>query len=124
MKELENCRKTLAACVSHVYDVVFPAMEEADKAVTKYGFASYMDMETSMLETTKQAMQMARKVKAMTTIVEEREDMDELLENFGPLINEILPSIQNALADSFSVEDFDDSGSDPTVSGLVRFITA
>lgn len=124
MKELENCRKTLAACVSHVYDVVFPAMEEADKAVTKYGFASYMDMETSMLETTKQAMQMARKVKAMTTIVEEREDMDELLENFGPLINEILPSIQNALADSFSVEDFDDSGSDPTVSGFVRFITA
>ncbi len=124
MKELENCRKTLAACVSHVYDVVFPAMEEVDKAVAKYGFTSYMDMETSMLEVTKLAMQMARKIKAMTTIEEEKEDMDELLENFGPLINETLPSIQNALVDSFSIEDFDNLGSDPTVSGLVRFIMA
>ena len=124
MKELENCRKTLAACVSHVYDVVFPAMEEVDKAVAKYGFTSYMDMETSMLEVTKLAMQMARKIKAMTTIEEEKEDMDELLENFGPLINETLPSIQNALVDSFSIEDFDNLGNDPTVSGLVRFIMA
>ena len=110
MNELENYRKTLATCVSHVYDVVFPAMEE--------------DMDTSMLEATKRAMQMARKIKAMTTIEEERGDMEELLENFGPLINEILPSIQNALVDSFSIEDFDNSGSDPSVSGLVRFITA
>lgn len=124
MNELENYRKALATCVSHVYDVVFPAMEEADKAVAKYGFTSYMDMETSMLEATKRAMQMARKIKAMTTIEEERGDMEELLENFGPLINEILPSIQNALVDSFSIEDFDNSGSDPSVSGLVRFITA
>ena len=67
---------------------------------------------------------MARKIKVMTTIEEEKGDMEELLENFGPLINEILPSIQNALVDSFSIEDFDNSGSDPSVSGLVRFITA
>ena len=60
----------------------------------------------------------------MTTIEEERKDMEELLENFGPLINEILPSIQNALVDNFSVEDFDNSGSDSAVSGLVRFIMA
>ena len=60
----------------------------------------------------------------MTTIEEERKDMEELLENFGPLINEILPSIQNALVDSFSVEDFDDLENDPAVSGLVKFITA
>ena len=124
MIELENYRKTLVACVNHVYNVVFPAMEEVDKAVAKYGFTSYMDMETSMLEATKLAMQMDRKIKAMTTIEEEKEDMDELLENFGPLINETLPSIQNALVDSFSIEDFDNLGSDPTVSGLVRFIMA
>ena len=124
MEELENCRKTLAGCVSHVYDVVFLAMEEADKSVAKYGFASYMDMETSMLEATKRAMQMARKIKAMTTIEEEKEDMDELLENFGPLINETLPSIQNALVDTLPSDAFDDSDDNPSINGLVKFITA
>ena len=124
MEELEKCRKKLAGCVSHVYDAVFPAMEEADKAVAKYGFASYMDMETSMLEATKGAMQMARKIKAMTTIEEEKEDMDELLETFGPLINETLPSIQNALVDTLPSDTFDDSVDDPSINGLVKFITA
>ena len=124
MEELENYRKTLADCVSHVYDVVFPAMEEADKAVAKYGFSSYMDMNASMLKATKRAMQMAREIKAMTNIEEEKEDMDELLDNFGPLINEALPSIQNALVDTLPRDTFDDSEEDPFINGLVRFITA
>ena len=124
MEELENYRKTLSDCISHVYDVIFPANEEVDKVVAKYGFSSYMDMSVSMLEATKRAMQMARKIKAMTTIEEEKEDMDELLDNFGTLINEALPTVQNALVDSFSVEDFDDLENDPAVSGLVKFITA
>ena len=124
MEELENCRKALSDCINHVYNVIFPANEEVDKVVAKYGFSSYMDMSVSMLEATKRAMQMARKIKAMTTIEEEKEDMDELLDNFGPLINEALPTIQNALVDSFSAEDFANSENDPAVSGLVKFITA
>ena len=124
MSELENYRKTLSDCISHVYDVIFPANEEVDKVVAKYGFSSYMDMNASMLEATKRAMQMARKIKAMTTIEEEKEDMDEFLDIFGPLIDEALPTIQNALADSFTIEDFDDSENDSKTNDLVRFITA
>lgn len=124
MSELENYRKTLSDCISHVYDVIFPANEEVDKVVAKYGFSSYMDMNASMLEATKRAMQMARKIKAMTTIEEEKEDMDEFLDIFGPLIDEALPTIQNALADSFTIEDFDDSENDSKTNDLMRFITA
>lgn len=124
MKELENYRKTLSDCLSQVYDVILPAYKEVDKFVAKYGFSSYNDMNTSLLEATKRAMQMARKIKAMSKIEEEKEDMDELLDNFGPLINEALPTIQNTLVDSFSIEDFGDSENDPDASGLVRFITA
>ena len=124
MQELERARKTLEHCTDRLDNEIFPAMEEVDRMVEQYGFGSYMEMVTSMMTTSKTLVQACKSIKERSAIEEEIEEVDELLEAFEPLVNDMLPNIQNSLLDALPSEAFDDSDNDPAIHGLVKFITA
>ena len=89
----------------------------------QYGFRSYMEMMTVMMTATKALVKACKTIKERSDIEEEIVEVDNLLETFDPLVNDMLPSIQNSLVDALPSETFDDSGNDPTIQGLVKFIT-
>ena len=123
MGDIHSLRQTLEACQGRFDYEITPAIEEADKVVQQYGFSSYMDLMATMMRLSKTIVATSRKIKELSTIEDEIEEMDDLLEVYEPIVNEMLPSIQIALVEALPSDTFDDMDEDKGLEGLVKFIT-
>ena len=123
MIDLDYLRLTLEACQTRFDNEISPAIESADKAVQEYGFSSYMDLMSAMMRLSKTIVATCKKIKELSTIEDEMEEMDDLLEIYEPIVNEMLPTVQNALVETLPSETFDDTEDDKGLEGLVKFIT-
>ncbi len=130
MQALEKSRKTLDECSEYFDKIILPAFEKADRSVSKYGFSSYFEMAATMMEKAKTIIRACKSIKAQSTIEEEIEDMDDLLEVYEPMVNDMLPNIQNALVDALPIEIHNDRASGVelyddlnSVNGLMRLMT-
>lgn len=123
MPDLEQFRQTLEACQNRFDNEITPAIEEADKAVQQHGFGSYMDLMTAMMQLSKTIVATSKKIKELSTIKDEIEEMDNLLETYEPIVNKMLPTVQNSLVETLPSDTFDDLEDDKGLEGLVRFIT-
>lgn len=123
MLELEPLRLTLASSQSQFDNKISPAIEAADKVVLEFGFSSYMDLMAAMMQLSKCIVATSKKIKELSTIEEEIEEMDDLLEIYEPIVNEMLPTVQNALVETLPSDTFDDMDGDKGLEGLVKFIT-
>ena len=123
METLDSLRQTLEACQERFDNKISPAIEAADKAVQEYGFSSYMDLMAAMMQLSKSIVAASKKIKELSTIEEEIEEMDNLLEIYEPIVNEMLHTVQNALVETLPSDTFDDMEDDEGLEGLVKFIT-
>ena len=123
MQSIDSLRQTLEACQIRFDNEITPAIEEADKAVQEHGFNSYMDLMASMLKLSKTIVATCKKIKELSTIEDEIEEMDDLLETYEPIVNEMLPTVQNALVETLPSDTFEDMEDDKGLEGLVKFIT-
>ena len=123
MYNLDSLRQTLESCQAQFDNEIAPAIEDADKAVQEYGFSSYMDLMAAMMRLSKTIIATSKKIKELSTIDEEIEEVDDLLEVYEPIVNEMLPSVQNALVEALPSETFNDMDEDKGLEGLVKFIT-
>ena len=123
METLDTLRQTLEACQTRFDSKINPAIEAADQAVQEYGFSSYMDLMAAMMRLSKTIVATSKRIKELSTIEEEIEEMDDLLEIYEPIVNEMLPTVQNALAETLPSDTFDDMDEDKGLEGLVKFIT-
>ena len=123
MSVLDSFHQTLEACQERFDNKISPAMEAADKAVQEYGFSSYMDLMAAMMRLSKTIVAASKKIKELSTVEEEIEEMDDLLEVYEPIVNEMLPTVQNALVETLPSDTFDDMEDDEGLEGLVKFIT-
>ena len=123
METLDSLRQTLEACQTCFDNKISPAIEAADKAVQEYGFSSYMDLMAAMMRLSKTIVAASKKIKELSTIEEEIVEMDDLLEIYEPIVNEMLPTVQNALVETLPSDTFDDMDEDKGLEGLVKFIT-
>ena len=123
MIDLDSLRQTLEACQERFDNKISPAIEAADKAVQEYGFSSYMYLMAAMMRLSKTIVSASKKIKELSTIEEEIEEMDDLLEVYEPIVNEMLPTVQNALVETLPTDTFDDMDEDKGLEGLVKFIT-
>lgn len=64
-----------------------------------------------------------KKIKELSTIEGEIEEMDDLLETFEPIVNEMLPTVQNVLVDTLPTEIFENIEDDNGLKDLVKLIT-
>ena len=123
MPDLEQLRQTLEASQECFDNKISPAIEAADQAVQEYGFNSYMDLMAAMMQLSKTIVATSKKIKELSTIEEEIEELDDLLEVFEPIVNEILPTVQNVLVETLPSDTFDEMEDDKGLEGLVKFIT-
>jgi len=123
MENIDTLRQTLEACQTRFDNKISPAIEAADQAVQEYGYSSYMDLMVAMMRLSKTIVAASKKIKEMSTIEEEIEEMDNLLEIYEPIVNEMLPTVQNALVETLPSDTFDDMDDDKGLEGLVKFIT-
>lgn len=123
MRSLDSLRQTLEACQTRFDNEISPAIEAADEAVQEYGFGSYVDLMTAMMQLSKTIVSTCKKIKELSTIEDEIKDMDDLLEIYEPIVNEMLPTVQNALVETLPSETFDEMEDDKGLDGLVKFIT-
>lgn len=123
METIHSLRQTLEACQTRFDNEISPAVEAADQAVQEYGFNSYMDLMASMMKLSKIIVTTCKKIKELSTIKDEIEEMDDLLETYEPIVNEMLPTVQNALVETLPSETFEDMENDKGLEGLVKFIT-
>lgn len=123
MSDLEHLRQTIEACQECFDNKISPAMEAADQAVQEYGFSSYMDLMAAMMRLSKTIVAASKKIKELSTIEEEIEEMDDLLEIYEPIVNEMLPTVQNAMVETLPPDTFDDMEDDNGLEDLVKFIT-
>jgi len=123
METLDSLRQTLEACQTRFDNEIGPAVEAADEAVQEYGFSSYMDLMATMMRLSKTIVATCKKIKELSTIEDEIEEMDDLLEIYEPIVNEMLPTVQNALVEALPSDTFDDMNDDKGLEGLVKFIT-
>lgn len=123
MSEIDPLRQTLEACQTRFDNEISPAIEAADEAVQEYGFSSYMDLMATMMRLSKTIVATSKKIKELSTIADEIEEMDDLLEIYEPIVNEMLPTVQNALIETLPSDTFDDMDDDKGLKGLVKFIT-
>lgn len=123
METIHSLRQTLEACQERFDNKISPATEAADKAVQEYGFSSYMDLMAVIMRLSKTIVATSKKIKELSTIEDEIEEMDELLKTYEPIVNEMLPTIQNALVETLPSDTFDDVEEDKGLEGLVKFIT-
>ena len=123
MPDLEQLRQTLEACQERFDNKISPAIEAADQAVHENGFSSDMDFIAAMMRVSKTNGNTSKKIKELSTIEEEIEEMDDLLEVYEPIINEMLPTVQNALVETLPSDTFYDMDDDKGLEGLVKFIT-
>ncbi|MCR5658180.1 MAG: hypothetical protein K6G25_02505 [Bacteroidales bacterium] len=123
MENLDSLRQTLEACQTRFDNEISLAIEAADEAVQKYGFSSYMDLMAAMMRLSKSIVATCKRIKELSTIEDEIEEMDDLLEVYEPIVNEMLPTVQNALVETLPSDTFDDMEDDEGLEGLVKFIT-
>ena len=123
MESIDSLRQTLESCQTRFDNEISPAIETADEAVKEYGFSSYMDMMATMMRLSKTIVATCKKIKELSTIEDEIEEMDDLLEIYEPIVNEMLPTVQNALVEALPSDTFDDMNDDKGLEGLVKFIT-
>lgn len=123
METLDSLRQTLEACQERFDNNISPAIESADQVVQEYGFSSYMDLMAAMMRLSKTIVVTSKKIKELSTIEEEIEEMDDLLEVYEPIVNEMLPTVQNALVETLPSDTFDDMDEDKGLEGLVKYIT-
>ncbi len=123
MQSIDYLRKILKACQGRFDNEITPAIEEADTAVQQRGFGSYMDLMSAMMRLSKTIVATSKKIKELSTIEEEMEEMDDLLEIYEPIVNEMLPTVQNALVETLPSDTFDEMDEDKGFEGLVKFIT-
>ena len=123
MGTIDSLRQTLEACQTRFDNEISPAIEEADKAVQQHGFGSYMNLMAAMMQLSKTLVATCKKIKELSTIEDEIEEMNDLLETYEPIVNEMLPTVQNALVETLPFETFDDMEDDKGLEGLVKFIT-
>ena len=123
METLDSLRQTLEACQGRFDNKISPAIESADQAVQEYGFSSYMDLMAVMMHLSKTIVTTSKKIKELSTIEEEIEEMDDLLEVYEPIVNEMPPTVQNALVETLPSDTFDNMDDDKGLEGLVKFIT-
>ena len=123
MQSIDSLRQTLEACQIRFDNEITPAIEEADKAVQQHGFGSYMELMAAMMQLSKTIVATCKKIKELSTIEDEIEEMDNLLETYEPIVNEMLPTVQNVLVETLPSETFEDMENDKGMEGLVKFIT-
>ena len=123
MQSIDSFRQTLEACQARFDNEITPAIEEADKAVQQHGFGSYMELMAAMMQLSKTIVATCKKIKELSTIEDEIEEMDELLEIYEPIVNEMLPTVQNTLVETLPSDTFEDIEDDKGLEGLVKFIT-
>ena len=123
MGDIHSLRQTLEACQERFHNKISPAIEAADHVVQEYGFSSYMDLMAAMMRLSKTIVATSKKIKELSTIEEEIEEMDDLLEVYEPIVNEMLPTVQNTLLETLPSDTFDDMDEDKGLEGLVKFIT-
>ena len=123
MPEIDPLRQTLESYQSQFDNEITPAIEEADNAVQQHGFGSYMELMASMMDLSKKIVSTCRQIKTLSTIEGEIEDMDELLKAYEPIVDELLPTVQNSLVETLPPETFKDMEEDKGLEGLVKFIT-
>ncbi len=88
MEDIHSLRQTLEACQARFDNKISPAIEAADQAVQEYGFSSYMDLMAEMMRLSKTIVAASKKIKELSTIEDEIEEMDDLLEIYEPIVNE------------------------------------
>ena len=123
METIDSLRQTLESTQDRFDNKIIPAIEAADEAVQEYGFSSYMDLMAAMMRLSKTIVATCKKIKELSTIEDEKEEMDDLLEIYEPIVNEMLPTVQNALVEALPSETFNDMDEDKGLEGLVKFIT-
>ncbi len=123
METLDTLRQILEDCHGRFDNKISPAIKAADQAVQEYGFSSYMDLMAAMMRLSKIIVATSKKIKELSTIEDEIEEMDDLLEIYEPIVNEMLPTVQNALVETLPSETFNDMDEDKGLEGLVKFIT-
>ena len=123
MQSIDSLRQTLEACQVRFDNDISPAIEQADKAVQQHGFGSYMELMAAMMQLSKTIVATCKKIKELSTIEDEIEEMDELLEIYEPIVNEMLPTVQNTLVETLPSDTFEDIEDDKGLEGLVKFIT-
>lgn len=125
MKSLEQQKKELEQILDKFDNVIMPSLSEADKAVGKYGFGSYLEVCTAMSLMAKRAVALAKSIKessGMTEVVG-GVDVNEIINEMEPYVETTLPGIQNSLIDTFSAEDIDEADSDDYIKTLMKFVT-
>lgn len=123
MESIDSLRQTLEACQTRFDNEISPAIETADETVQEYGFSSYMDLMATMMRLSKSIVATCKQIKEFSTIEDEIVEMDDLLEVYEPIVNEMLPTVQNALVEALPSDTFDDMEEDKGLEGLVKFIT-
>ena len=123
MENIHSLRQILETCQTRFDNEITPAIEIADKAVHEYGFNSYTDLMAAMMQLSKTIIATCKKIKELSTIEDEIEEIDELLEIYEPIVNKMLPTVQNALVETLPSETFEDIEDDKGLEGLVKFIT-
>ena len=123
MEVLDSLRQTLESCQTRFDNEITPAIEEADKAVQQHGFGSYMELMAAIMQLSKTIVATCKKIKELSMIEDEIEEMDDLLEIYEPIVNEMLPTVQNAIVETLPSETFDEMEEDKSLEGLVKFIT-
>lgn len=123
MKELESARQDMEYCSAKLDNEIFPVIEEVDRMLEQYGFRSYMDLMAAMMQLSKCIVATSKKIKELSTIEEEIEEMDDWLEIYEPIVNEMLPTVQNALVETLPPDTFDDMDEDKGLEDLVKFMT-
>ena len=123
MEDIHSLRQTLEACQARFDNKISPAIEAADQAVQEYGFSSYMNLMAEMMRLSKTIVAASKKIKELSTIEDEIEEMDDLLEIYEPIVNEMLPTFQNATVDTLPSDTFNDMDEDRGLEDLVKFMT-
>ena len=123
MGDIHSLRQNLETCQTRFDNEITPAIEEADKAVQQHGFGSYLELMAAMMKLSKTIVATCKKIKELSTIEDEIEEMDDLLETYEPIVNEMLPTVQNVLVETLPSDAFEDMEGDKGLEGLVKFIT-
>lgn len=123
MIEIDSLRQTLEVCQTRFDNEISPAVEAADVAVQEFGFGSYSDMSAAMMHLSKTIVATCKRIKELSTIEDEIEEMDDLLGTYEPIVNKMLPTVQNVLVETLPSETFEDMENDKGLEGLVKFIT-
>ena len=76
-----------------------------------------------MMRLSKTIVAASKKIKELSTIEDEIEEMDDLLEIYEPIVNEMLPTVQNAMVDTLPSDTFNDMDEDRGLEDLVKFMT-